>query len=399
MKPGGKRIAMFLDGTWNTVSDNTNIWRMRALCAHTSRDGATQMIYYDQGVGTRFGEYFRGGIFGYGLDQNLQAAYRWLIETFTPGDDIFVFGFSRGAFTARSLTGLIARCGLLQPGAPLSLEQVYARYRQGGEVRPIYQLEFEKRELARRLKRDGSALDLPRIYSRTRVENSLLTYSMRVPIRMIGVFDTVGALGVPFGSRVSSSSLFHNTRLSNIYRNAYQALAIDEHRKHFSPALWTRFTPNPPDPATRPPRRQTVVEQRWFAGAHANIGGGYRDNRLSQLPLAWLVEKAERHGLAFRYPVQIDPNSYEDDVIDSYSQMTYGVYKLLTLGRRHHRIIGEAARAVNNPNGTVTTVAETVDGSVFDRWRANDAYRSPSLVRWANRRGLDPAKLHGAIDA
>jgi uncharacterized protein (DUF2235 family) len=78
---------MFLDGTWNMLSDNTNIWRMRALCANKSRDGASQVIYYDQGVGTRFGEYFRGGIFGYGLDRNLQAAYRWLIETYTPGDE------------------------------------------------------------------------------------------------------------------------------------------------------------------------------------------------------------------------------------------------------------------------------------------------------------------------
>jgi uncharacterized protein (DUF2235 family) len=195
MKRGGKRIAMFLDGTWNAESDNTNVWRMRALCADRSRDGASQAIYYDHGVGTRFGEQLRGGIFGYGLDRNLQNAYRWLIETYTPGDDVFVFGFSRGAFTARSLTGLIARCGLLQPGAPLSLEQVYARYRQGGEVRPIYKLEFEKRDLARRLRRGGSALDPPPIYPRTLVEEWLLTYSVRAPIRMIGVFVTVGAFG------------------------------------------------------------------------------------------------------------------------------------------------------------------------------------------------------------
>jgi uncharacterized protein (DUF2235 family) len=399
MRPGGKRIAMFLDGTWNTLSDNTNIWRMRALCAEKNDDGARQVIYYDQGVGTRFGEYFRGGIFGYGLDRNLQAAYRWLIETYTPGDDIFVFGFSRGAFTARSLTGLIARCGLLQPGAPLSLEEVYARYRQGGEVRPIYKLEWERRDLARRVRRGGSALEPPPIYPYTRVEEWLLAYSTRVPIQMIGVFDTVGALGVPFGSSISSSSLFHNTRLSNIYRNAYQALAIDEHRKHFLPTLWTRFTPTPSDPAARQPKRQPAVEQRWFPGAHANIGGGYRDNRLSQLPLAWLVEKAKQNGLAFRYPVQVDSDSHMDNIVDSYSQMAHGAYKLVTLGTGYHRIIGEAPRTVTNPNGTVTTVAETIDASVFDRWRAKKDYRSHSLESWANRRSLDPSQLVGPIDA
>jgi uncharacterized protein (DUF2235 family) len=399
MRPGGKRIAMFLDGTWNTVSDNTNIWRMRALCAEKSSDGARQAIYYDQGVGTRFGEYFRGGMFGYGLDWNVQGAYRWLIETYTPGDDIFVFGFSRGAFTARSLTGLIARCGLLQPGAPLSLEQVYARYRQGGEVRPIYQLEWEKRELARRHRHGRGPLDPPRIYPRTRVEDWLLTYSTRVPIQMIGVFDTVGALGVPFGSRASSSSLFHNTRLSNIYQNAYQALAIDEHRRHFSPTLWTRFAPAKPDPVRRQPKRQTLVEQRWFSGAHANVGGGYRDNRLSQLALAWLVEKAEQHGLAFRYPVQVDASSYQDDVVDSYSEFAYGFYKAVTLGRRYDRVVGAAPRTVTKPDGTVTTVSETIDGSVFDRWRYCNNYRPPSLQRWASERGFDPAQIVGVVGA
>jgi uncharacterized protein (DUF2235 family) len=399
MRSGAKRIALFLDGTWNTVSDNTNIWRMRALCAEKSNDGARQAIYYDQGVGTQFGEYFRGGMFGYGLDRNVQAAYRWLIETYSPGDDIFVFGFSRGAFTARSLTGLIARCGLLQPGAPLSLEQVYARYRQGGEVRPIYQLEWEKRELARRYKRGRGPLDPPPIQPRKRVEEWLLTYSTRVPIQMIGVFDTVGALGVPFAGRASPSRLFHNTRLSNIYKNAYQALAIDEHRRHFSPTLWTRFIPAKPDPVRRQPKRQALVEQRWFAGAHANIGGGYRDDRLSQLTLAWLVDKAEQHGLAFRYPVQVDASSYQDDVIDSYSEFAHGFYKAATLGRRYYRVIGAAPRTVTDPDGTVTTANETIDGSVFDRWRYINKYKPPSLQRWASERGFDPAQIVGEMES
>jgi uncharacterized protein (DUF2235 family) len=338
-------------------------------------------------------------MFGYGLDRNVQAAYRWLIETYTPGDDVFVFGFSRGAFTARSLTGLIARCGLLQPGAPLSLEEVYARYRQGGEVRPIYQLQWEKRELARRQRRGGGPLYPPQIYGRTRVEDWLLTYSTRVPIQMIGVFDTVGALGVPFGSRVSSSSLFHNTRLSNIYRNAYQALAIDEHRRHFSPTLWTRFAPAKPHPVRRQPSRQTRVEQRWFSGAHANIGGGYRDNRLCQLSLAWLVDKAQQNGLAFRYPVQVDASSYRDDVIDSYAEFALGVYKAVTLGCRYHRVIGAAPRTVTNPDGTVTTVSETIDGSVFDRWRYFAGYRPTSLKRWANERTRNPEQIFGMTTA
>ena len=213
---------------------------------------------------------------------------------------------------------------------------------------------------------------------------------------MIGVFDTVGALGVPFGSRISSSSLFHNTRLSNIYRKAYQALAVDEHRRHFSPTIWTRFAPTKPNPVPQQPKRQTQVEQRWFAGAHANIGGGYRDNRLSQLPLAWMVEKAQQNGLAFRYPVLVDSSSYQDDVINSYSEFAYGLYKAVTLGRRYYRVVGAAPRNVTNPDGTVTTVSETIDGSVFDRWRYFNNYRPPSLQRWASARASDPAQIVGA---
>ncbi len=89
-----------------------------------------QRIYYDAGLGTQFGEKVRGGMFGYGINKNLKDAYEWLIDNYNTGDDIFIFGFSRGAYTARSLAGFIAMCGLLKPGAPLSINQLYARYRR-----------------------------------------------------------------------------------------------------------------------------------------------------------------------------------------------------------------------------------------------------------------------------
>src|SRR5215471_8220770 len=100
-----KRIGIFLDGTWNSVETNTNIWRLRSLCAEEDANGMRQAAYYDEGVGTARGEWLRGGMLGYGLDRNVLKAYRWLVENYNPDDDIFVFGFSRGAFTARSLTG------------------------------------------------------------------------------------------------------------------------------------------------------------------------------------------------------------------------------------------------------------------------------------------------------
>ncbi|MBS0250978.1 MAG: DUF2235 domain-containing protein, partial [Proteobacteria bacterium] len=122
-----KRIAIFLDGTWNTQNNNTNVWRMRSLCAPNSQN---QLVYYSQGVGTRFGEKYRGGAEGYGIDHEILEAYTWLIQAFEPEDEIFLFGFSRGAYTARSLSGLISKCGVLKPGAPLSIEQLYQRYRR-----------------------------------------------------------------------------------------------------------------------------------------------------------------------------------------------------------------------------------------------------------------------------
>ncbi|MER8577657.1 DUF2235 domain-containing protein [Mesorhizobium sp. M1423] len=122
-----KRIAIFLDGTWNTLNNNTNVWRLKSLCDPRAPG---QVVYYSQGVGTRFGEKVRGGVAGYGLDNEIIDAYTWLTQIFEQGDEIFIFGFSRGAYAARSLSGLISKCGVLTPGAPLSIEQLYARYRR-----------------------------------------------------------------------------------------------------------------------------------------------------------------------------------------------------------------------------------------------------------------------------
>jgi uncharacterized protein (DUF2235 family) len=120
-----KRLAIFMDGTWNTLNNNTNVWRLKSLTS----ESADQRVYYSQGVGTQRGEVARGGIMGYGIDDEIIEAYTWLIQNFDDGDEIFIFGFSRGAYTARSLSGLICKCGILKLGAPLSIEQLYARYR------------------------------------------------------------------------------------------------------------------------------------------------------------------------------------------------------------------------------------------------------------------------------
>jgi uncharacterized protein (DUF2235 family) len=125
-----KRLALFLDGTWNVVSDNTNVWRLRALFAPRSSDGCEQRAYYSTGLGTKFSEKIRGGMFGRGIDTAITSAYEWLMDNYEPDDEIFIFGFSRGAYTARSLSGFISICGLLRRGAPLGVNQLYKRYRR-----------------------------------------------------------------------------------------------------------------------------------------------------------------------------------------------------------------------------------------------------------------------------
>jgi uncharacterized protein (DUF2235 family) len=373
---GGKRIALFLDGTWNTVDDDTNVWRLKSLCAAD----ADQICYYSAGVGTLFGQRLIGGMFGYGLDDEVIRAYQWLVQNYAADDRIYIFGFSRGAFTARSLSGFISKCGLLKAGAPVSLIQLYARYRLGATVRTIRELKDVP----------DTALSLE--------DRWLKEYSMPIPIWFQGVWDTVGALGVPFGnfptiSRSKYAFLETDLRINN--DRAFHAMAIDEHRETFAPTLWSKTVVK--GDATYPPRPLDQVEQRWFVGAHADVGGGYSNDLLAQIPLKWLMQKAQLHGLVCKDTVNIDGDESQAPVHDSFGTMLGGFYKLCKLGRPYYRTIGAAA--VQSGDSTTTTINETIDSTVFDRWRNNSAYRPENLVAWAQNRRIDVASLHNPVRA
>ncbi|WP_398470631.1 DUF2235 domain-containing protein [Tardiphaga sp.] len=378
-----KRIAIFLDGTWNTVNDNTNVWRLRALCAPKGSDGVDQAIYYNSGVGTRVGEKVRGGMFGFGLNENIIDAYQWLIERYNEGDELFIFGFSRGAYTARSLSGLISKCGLLEAGAPLSVGQLYARYRLASVPRTIRELITD---------RDSGKSDF------TIEEQWMLKYSRPIEIKFVGVWDTVGALGIPlagvpgFGK---SNMRFLNTGLRRTNRFAYHAMAIDEHRAAFAPTLWTMDY----DPKTGPATSRDVseVEQRWFIGAHANVGGGYPSDVLAQAPLKWLMDKAISHGLAFKKEVSIDGDLGPCAIADSYSEFMSGWYKPITLWKRFYRPIGEDP--VPAGGSVRAAINETIDATVFERWRLDANYRPPGLVSWVERRKCQIGKLNTSVRA
>lgn len=380
--PTKRRLAVFLDGTWNKPEDNTNVWRTKLMLARQDLDGVPQLAYYDTGVGTRWYDRRLGGLLGIGLEKNIREAYLWLMENYAPGDELFVFGFSRGAYTARSLVGMIARCGLLRPGAPMSVAQLFDRYRRGKEATPLYELEYRKRN------EPDFAPELE--------DRWLLQYSERIDVKFIGVWDTVGALGIPIGALkflTRDRYFFHNTRLSVTYENAFQALALDEHREPYQATLWTDYTPKVPD--ATPPSRVPHVEQRWFVGAHSNIGGGYRNDLLAQVPLAWLQGKAAELGLAFRQNTRLAGDEHLAPVTDSFGQFLKGLYRLIKFGRRFHRRVG--APREEKAEGWVSTVNETVDATVLDRWRKDQGYRPRSLQEWAARAGQEPAALEGIV--
>ena len=379
-----KRLALFFDGTWNDPNDNTNVWVLKNDLAEVSADGCRQEPFYDKGVGTNPLDRISGGAFGVGLSENVQEGYAWLMKHYQPGDDIFIFGFSRGAFTARSLAGVIARCGLLKPGAPLTFKEVYARYRRGTKATPIYNLKYFDHQ-------PESA------------EDEIIrdqTYYGRSLIKMVGVWDTVGSLGIPFGNipGVSRSTLhFHFTRLSRTIEHSYQALALDEYRKPYRPEVWMHFMPVDDDPQ-KLRKDNRFVEQRWFAGAHSDVGGGYPDDALRQRPLAWMQQKAMNCGLAFRNPIKIRS---DDDLAKephkSYESFLKGFWKILTLGKRYVRPVGpDAVRkqvkdtpGKDSVSGWVFPVNERIDASVFRRCARSDSYCPRGLVEWAKRRGID----------
>jgi uncharacterized protein (DUF2235 family) len=373
-KPARKRLALFLDGTWNVVADNTNVWRMKSLCAPQGTDGLRQLVYYNAGVGTQFGSRVRGGMFGYGLDQVVIESYEWLIEQYEEGDEIFIFGFSRGAYTARSLAGFVAKCGLLRPGAPLGVKQMYERYRRGSEARTLWALHAEQQTAM------AGALSVE--------EQWMLKYSMRVPIKLVGVWDTVGALGVPAFhiSGFSRSSFgFLHTGLRLPIQHGFHALAVDEHREAFSPTLWTKH-----ESATAPDRPLTSVEQRWFVGAHANVGGGCESDLLAQVPLRWMMTRASALGLAFRSDVALDGDAVTAPISDSFGEFMHGLYRLAKLDRPYYRPIDRSAAGEHNVN-------ETIDASVFERWRRDPLYRPQNLVEWSHRHGIDIAALTTSV--
>ncbi|HYD53000.1 MAG TPA: DUF2235 domain-containing protein [Gemmatimonadaceae bacterium] len=360
-----KRLIVCADGTWNSRDDAsesgeglTNVARLARLIAPVDAQGVRQEHVYLTGVGVERSALKRwlGGATGWGLSDNVLEAYAWLIERFEPHDELYLFGFSRGAFTARSLAGLIRNSGLL-------------RREHVGRLREAYELY-----------RDRAPATHP---SAQRSVDFRAAYAHETPIHVLGVWDTVGSLGVPTSGPVGWYTRhrygFHDVALSSRVRNAFHALAIDEHRKPFAPTLWEV------QEAERV-RAGQRVEQVWFAGAHCDVGGGYAECGLSDGALAWMIARAAECGLAFRDRCEAELRAdCHGPVHDSMSAM-YRVFG------RHLRPIAERRLTTAGPVETY----ESVSPSVLERMRRATDYAPENLKRYLASVGAGAGGAGGA---
>lgn len=327
-----RNLIICTDGTWNKPDqiDRDRLTPSNVIkIARAVDENCTeikQIRYYDSGVGTAgWLDKIRGGITGRGLFKNMRDAYAWLIETHEPGDQLFLFGFSRGAFTVRSLAGLLRLCGIPKSGepAPLLAEEAAGIYRENDKAR-----------------REELGEDFSMQYD-----------SAPGTVHFLGVWDTVGALGLPtkgpIGSWTRRRHEFHDVTLGENIRHARHALAINERRKPFEPTLWQ---------GEKPDTTETVV-QAWFPGVHSNIGGGYVDAGLSDRTLYWMIQQAKEQGLRFSslyLEKRIDPNWFGElrDSMQLY-------YRTPLTGRPDWRQIGTGA------------LGECIHFSAIERWTSD----------------------------
>ena len=316
----GKNIVICSDGTWQRggKTPSSNVWRIfQAVDRHSnsSEGGPKQLTYYDDGVGTQRLRWLSllGGAFGWGLSRDVRQAYAFLCLNFEPGDHVYLFGFSRGAFTVRSLAGMLLDIGLLERDALLNAAH--------NREKILKKLLRAHRSTPEKSRRKGKGR-----WNKARQKRLRKAYELggfepedlrnHIKIRCIGVWDTVDAVGVPFDElkgliQFVSRQLFRlrawqfaDYELHKSVEHAYQALALDEERKTFLPAIWKTEPGNDCYCDER-------IEQVWFAGTHSNVGGGNPKDALALVTLDWMMQKVAACGLRFT------PGKLEDAQADA----------------------------------------------------------------------------------
>ncbi len=302
-----KRIIILCDGTWNspTITTPTNVVRLRDACIN---DENRQVVRYLEGVGVnkyanllkRYIHKIGGGAFGWGLGRNVRLAYQQLCLHYEPGDQIYIFGFSRGAYTARSLGGMIRKCGIIpkkRVKSAFTLNRAWRLYKRKGEYLDKGPLWTQRKALSPHIATSEDDW-------KARGEEGTI-----VGIHFMGIWDTVGAKGLPIKLLGPVAKLwnrryqFYDMKLSSMVRHAYHAMALDEQRLLYQPTPWENLdTLN--DGRTDPDR---PYQQLWFIGNHGIVGGSNRNRQLVAYPLEWIVSKAVAAGL------ELDPRAILPD--------------------------------------------------------------------------------------
>lgn len=300
------RIAVFCDGTWNSpdIPETTSVYKLQQAVVHDPSRG--QISAYFPGVGTeerfdgpvrRFFNKYGGGAFGWGLDAKVKQAYQFIAAIYQPGDEIYLFGFSRGAYTARSVAGMIRKCGIVANTTPAGINAAFDIYRKRGARNHPDQPHILA---ARKALSPGFATSQKDLDWRGEDGSDL------VKIAYVGVWDTVGARGVPVvllgpaAALWNSQYKFHDMHLSSIVRSARHALAVDERRLLYRPALWDNL--DGPDGLNAGKESDPLrpYQQVWFVGNHGIVGGSGKAQALASYPMMWVLAGAGK--------LALDPN-------------------------------------------------------------------------------------------
>jgi len=288
-----KRIAICMDGTWQRLTDprTTNIGLLAQAVRYRDDQGHPQVVHYGRGVGAlseivmREGGMLVGGLTGAGLEDGILEAYLFLAFNFEVGDQIYIFGYSRGAFSARSLGGLIRKCGILERRDANRAREAFELYRD--KDAPFDGTRARAFRDAHSLAVTEGGVDGP---DRPRCD-----------IAYMGVFDTVGQRGIPspipFAGKFNRRFRFHDLSLGGHVRAARHALALDERRVLFPDTPWDNLDARNRACGADPLSEDAPFQQRWFPGTHGDVGGGV-DSALPEGTLAWIAEGARKAGLA-----------------------------------------------------------------------------------------------------
>jgi uncharacterized protein (DUF2235 family) len=357
-----KRLIVCCDGTWQDLDCKcpTNVVKIAQAIKTIGSGNVPQMLYYSEGIGTGPDKLDRlmGGAFGLGIDQRIQSAYRFLCCNYEDGDEIYLFGFSRGAYTVRSLAGLIYKCGILK--------RRYIR-----QIKDAYKL-YRKRETS---PSDPEAVNFRQQFT---VHPQNEAAGTQIPITLLACWDTVGELGVPNTLPLLSHLLnkkyqFYDTRVNPKIQHALHAAALDERRSAFEV---THMVPHED-------RDENQVSEVWFSGVHGCVGGGTQQTLgLSNIPLKWMMEKIRELGLGLEFVdnpnaeveggIKIDPSTVFDSKIK-------GIYRLMPA----------KDRVLIDPSDLKTQLNQDffehrIHSSVKERWRLanlNPLYRPQPLLK------------------